>query len=264
MPESDSGGRRYFAPKLVPTLAMLAMLPVLLYLGTWQARRYQESSARVDNYRRQHDDLPPLQSLDVAGDRNAALHFRRVTLAGTADVTNAQLLTARYKFGQRGYSVVMPFAVPSGPHPKVLVLFGWVPEAQVDVWLATLASDPPRNVRGRVQFVNMLNPAERPVNQRGPRSVWMFPNPRAMASRIPGLDPDLLIEAGEQASGAFVDPTRWPVQGYEYPVHPLPSKHVEYSATWYGMAATLIGVWIALSLRRRQSAATAALPGSDG
>lgn len=255
MAATDSGNRRRFAPKLLPTLAMLAMLPVLLYLGTWQARRYRESSARVEAYHRQHDALPPLQSLDVAGDRNQGLHFRRVALAGKADVANAQLLTARYKFGQRGYSVVLPFEMTSGPHAKVLVLYGWVPEAKVDAWLTALAQDPPRTVRGRIQFVNMLNPAEQPVNQRSGRAVWMFPNPRAMAGRIAGVDPDLLIEAGDQASGAFVDPTRWPVQGYEYPVHPLPSKHVEYSATWYGLAATLIGVWIALSLRRRDEVA---------
>ncbi|MBM4343285.1 MAG: hypothetical protein FJ100_07900 [Deltaproteobacteria bacterium] len=255
MRKSDPGDRRRFSPRLVPTLAMVAMLPLLLYLGTWQARRYLDSAARVQAYHRQHDELPPLQSLDVQGDRNAALHFRRVTLAGKVDVAQAQLLTARYKFGQRGYSVVAPFEVASGPHAKVLVLLGWVPEAHIDDWLGQLAADPPRQVRGRAQFVNMLNSQETQVNQRGQRAVWMFPNPRAMAARIAGLDPDLLIESGDQSSGAFMDPTKWPVQGYEFPVRPLPIKHVEYSATWYGLAATLVGVWIALSLRRRDQGA---------
>ena len=231
---------------------MLAMLPVLLALGNWQARRYSESTAKIENYRQQHDELPALQTLDAEGDRNKALHFRRVALTGKLDIAHAQLLTARYKFGQRGFSVAVPFAVSAGKYPKVLVLLGWAPEARIDQWLEVLQREPPKLVRGRLQFVNMLNRDEQPVNVRKERKVWMFPNPAAIARSVPDLDPDLLVEAGEQASGEFVDPTKWPVNGYDFPVHPLPTKHVEYSVTWFGAALALIGVWIALSLRRKE------------
>lgn len=250
---------RLFRPKLIPTLAALAMLPVLLSLGTWQARRYQESTARIASYRTQHDQLPPLVSLDVpAGqDRNAALHFRRVALVGKLDLANVQLLTARYKFGKRGWSLVVPLQVPTGPHPKVLVLIGWVPMDKLQAFLDQLAQRPPEVIRGRMQFVNSLSPDELPTSVHQGRNVWYLPNPQAITKKIAGLDPNLLVEAGEQATGQFVDPTAWPVAGYEFPVHPLPAKHMEYSMTWYGCALALIAVWVALSLRRRQEAVAA-------
>lgn len=244
--------RRLFRPRLVPTLAAAAMLPVLLSLGTWQARRYQESTAKIAAYRAQHDGLPPLESLDVppGADRNAHLHFRRAALAGKLDVARAQLLTARYKFGQRGWSVVAPLDVATGPYPRVLVLLGWVPHEHVDAWLARLAAEPRTVVRGRIQFVNGLSPDEKPVSQRDGRDVWFLPNPLAIAKRVAGLDPHVLVEAGEEASGKPVDPKQWPIVGYAFPVHPLPAKHVEYSLTWYLLALTLVAVWIALSLRK--------------
>lgn len=252
--EATSGWR--FRPKLVPTLAALAMLPVLLSLGTWQARRYVESTAKIAAYHTQHDLLPPLTSLDVpAGqDRSQFLHFRRVALTGKLDLTNALLLTARYKFGKRGWSVVVPLQVATGPAPKVLVLLGWVPMDQLTTWMAQLAANPPELVRGRVQFVNSLSPDEQPTGAHAGHPVWFLPNPQAISKKISGLDGNLLIEAGEQANGQFVDPQAWPIAGYEFPIHPLPSKHVEYSMTWYGCALTLVAVWVALSLRRRQVA----------
>lgn len=243
-----------FQPSLVPTLGLAAMLPVLLSLGSWQARRYAESTAKVAAYAHQHDELAPLESLDVGDNRSQKLHFRRAALAGKLLVAEAQLLTARYKFGKRGFSVVAPFAVAAGPFAKVLVLVGWVPEEHVDEYLASLAADPPRLVRGRVQFVNGLDPAEQPTGEKHGRPTWMFPNPGAMAKRIGGLDPEVLIESGEQATGNIVDPGRWPIASYEYPVHPLPSKHVEYSLTWFGAAAALIAVWMALSWRKPATA----------
>ena len=66
--EPQGPTRRVFRPKLAASLIALLMFGCLLGLGTWQARRYQESTATIAAYSAQHDQ-PPLKTLGgVTGD----------------------------------------------------------------------------------------------------------------------------------------------------------------------------------------------------
>lgn len=244
---------RRFRPRLIPTLLAIPMLGVLIGLGNWQAQRYGETSAKVQEYRRQHDELPAVTSLDIAGpevNRLATLHFRRASLRGQIDVGQLRLLTARYKLGQRGWGILAPLQVASGPHARVLVNLGWVPIDKLDSYLASLKTQGPVMISGRLRQVSDVQSDMLPVSQHQDREVWLVANPAALAKKIEGLDPQLMLDAGEQAMGNPVDLTKLPLDGYEYPIHPQPSKHIEYAATWYGLAATLVAVWIALSRRK--------------
>lgn len=245
--------QRRFRPRLIPTLLAIPMLGVLIGLGNWQARRYGETSAKVQEYRRQHDELPAVTTLDVAGpekNRLATLHFRRASLRGQIDASQLRLLTARYKLGQRGWGILAPLQVASGPHARVLVNLGWVPIDKLDSYLASLKTQGPVMISGRLRQVSDVQNDMLPVSQHQDREVWLVANPAALAKKIEGLDPQLMLDAGEQAMGNPVDLTKLPLDGYEYPIHPQASKHIEYAATWYGLAATLVAVWVALSRRK--------------
>lgn len=245
--------QRRFRPRLIPTLLAIPMLGGLIGLGNWQARRYGETSAKVQEYRRQHDELPAVTTLDFAGpekNRLATLHFRRASLRGQIDVGQLRLLTARYKLGQRGWGILAPLQVASGPHARVLVNLGWVPIDKLDSYLASLKAQNSVMISGRLRQVSDVQADMLPVSQHQDREVWLVANPAALAKKIEGLDPQLMLDAGEQAMGNPVDLTKLPLDGYEYPIHPQPSKHIEYAATWYGLAATLVAVWIALSRRK--------------
>lgn len=256
-PVPNVAPRRRFRPRLVPTLLAIPMLAVLIGLGNWQARRFGETSAKVEAYARQHDQLPVVTSLDVAGppaERLAALHFRRAALRGRVEVEQVQLLTARYKLGQRGWGILAPLQVASGPHERLLVNLGWVPADKLDSFLASLKTQGPAMISGRLRQVSDVQADMQPVSQHQDRQVWLVANPAALARRIAGLDPQLMLDAGEQAMGNPIDPNKLPLDGYEYPIHPPPTKHIEYAATWYGLALTLVAVWIALSLRKEEQA----------
>lgn len=244
-----------FAPRLIPSIVALAMLGVLVSLGTWQVRRFAESSAHVAEYHQQHDVRVAVTSLSEAAtapNRLRELHFRRAALRGRLDLAHVQLLTARYKFGQRGWGVLAPLEVAAGPHARLLVHLGWVPTDKLDTYLARLAQEPPDLFRGRLRVVADVPPDQQPSSRHQDRPVWMVADPKAVARQVQDLDPDLLLDVGEQAMGNEVDPNKLPLDGYEYPVHPLPTKHIEYATTWYLFAVTLVAVWIALS-RRKQS-----------
>lgn len=243
--------RKRFRPHPILTALSVLVLAGLLYLGTWQARRFQESSAHVELYRQQHDVRAPVTSMaEAAGqpDRVTQLHYRRARIQGRLLGEQAQLLTARYKFGKLGYGVAVPVEV-DGPHRLLLVHLGWVPKEKATAYLATLKTQPPQQFEGRLRTTANLPLTDEPVSTVDGRPVWRYLNPAAMARKLPGLDPELLLDAGQQAEGKTVDPEKVPLDGYTYPVHPLPPKHIEYSATWYGLALTLVAVWFTLSWR---------------
>lgn len=257
MPEQEPEGptRRVFRPKLWASLIGLVMLGVLLALGTWQARRYQEAKANIAAYAAQHDEAPPVRALDEVpggGEDDArlhALHFRRGELRGVLEPEQAQLLTARYMLGRRGYGVMMPMRVERGPHPRLLVHLGWVPEDKVAAFLGEVKAAPERTVKGRLQ-VPPLQPAQQPTGSFVGHPTWLRPYPKGIAATVDGLEPRLMLQAGEQAVGKEIDPEKVPLDGYVHPVRMHPSKHVEYSATWYGLALTLVAVWVALSMQK--------------
>ncbi len=259
LPDDEPTGptRRVFRPRIAPSLIALVMLGVLIALGTWQARRYLEAKANIAAYSAQHDEAPPITRLDaVAGggedmDRLHALHFRRGELHGTLEPNASQLLTARYMFGRRGYGVMMPMRVQGGPLPRILVHLGWVPEEKVAAYLDEVRAAPERTVRGRLQ-VPPLDPPQVATGEFLGHPTWLRPSPKAVAERTPDLaiEPRLMLQAGEQAVGNPIDPERVPLDGYAHPVRLHPNKHIEYSATWYGLALTLIAVWVALSMKK--------------
>ncbi len=255
--------RRVFRPRPVVSLIALGMLVVLILLGNWQRRRYYEATGGIAFHHKQHDELPAVTTLGgVAGTAGAtgealgedmtrlkALQFRRAALTGTLEPDKAQLLTARYMFGERGYGVMMPLKVAGGPFPRVLAHLGWLPQDKVAAYLQEVAAKPERTVTGRLQ-ITVSAPVQKPTGEFAGRPTWLRPFPLGMKAMVPGMEPRLLLQAGELAIGKPVDLKKLPLSGYAHPVRMHPNKHIEYAGTWYGLALTLVFVWIALSLKK--------------
>ena len=79
--------------------------------------------------------------------------------------------------------------------------------------------------------------------------TWLRAHSDAISKIIDNMEPRLLLQAGKMATGHPILTDKFPIDGYTHPVRMAPSKHVEYAATWYGLAITLIFVWFALSFR---------------
>lgn len=243
---------KVFAPNGRLTLAALPVLAGLCALGSWQVQRYGETTAAIERYHVKHDVLPAVTSLaEAAHDpkRLETLNFRRADLQGTLEPEHVQLLTARYVLAKRGFGVLAPLRVTAGPFARILVHLGWVPEERLGEYLDQLKKSPPTHLAGRLQVAPDNAAQDQPVGRSTGHAIWLRPEPAALATRIAGLDPQLMLQAGQQASGKEIDIAQIPVQGYVHPVRMTPQKHVEYAATWFGLAATLVAVWVSLSLK---------------
>lgn len=250
--EAPAQGPRRFRFNLPLTLIALAMLGLLLSLGTWQTSRYFEKTDRLIWYQKQHHERPPLTELKgLPTDRQARLedvHMRRVELTGTLEMDKAQLLTSRYVLGKLGYNILAPLQVEGYAYPRIIVNVGWVPVEEIRAWLDKLKSERV-TVRGRIQAGD--NEVEfEPVGEVEGLATWRRINTIGLSRRIEGLDPDLMILAGEEAVGRKVSLDQLPIDGYPQIERQPPAKNVEYAFTWYGLAGTLVAVYFAFSFRR--------------
>ena len=247
--------KRRFRPNLWLSLIALAMLVMLVMLGNWQRGRYYEAIGGLKRHADQYEGKPALTRLgEVPGeadsrDRLAGLQYRRAKLTGTLEVDKAQLLTARYVLGKRGYGVMIPMKVAGGPLPRVLVHLGWLPQDKVAAYLKEIEAKPERTVEGRLHITPSA-PERRPTGEFAGKPTWVRAYPKGLAKTIEGLEPRLLLQVGTLAVGKPMEVDRLPYDGFVHPVRIAPSKHVEYAATWYGLAGTLVLVWIALSLTK--------------
>jgi surfeit locus 1 family protein len=101
----------------------LAAAAVFVRLGVWQISRLHQRRARNAAVAARLAERPvPVQT--VRGD-TAALHFRRVHVAGRADYAHEIVLALRTRQGSPGVHVLTPVHV-AGSDTAVLVNRGWV------------------------------------------------------------------------------------------------------------------------------------------
>jgi surfeit locus 1 family protein len=223
-PGPPSGARRL----LVPLLVTLPVLAILLALGTWQARRLAwktEILARIEAAEaRPAAPLGPAPAL-----------FARVEATGRFDHAREALVGLEVRGTTLGARLVTPL-LRAGADP-LLVDRGWVPIER---------SEPVDHPEAEVRVTGWVRPAE-PAgvfsaagDPAGRRFYSFDPAAIGAALGLPGVAPFLLVAIGE--SRGLPDPAR---------AVPRPSNnHLGYAITWYGLAAALVGVFLAWARHR--------------
>jgi surfeit locus 1 family protein len=215
----------------------VAMLAVLIGLGTWQVHRLawkQAFLARIDEAESAPAiALPPEPS-----------PFEKVRVEGRLRSD----LSAWYGVDVRdtphgptmGARLVQPLERDGAP--PVLVDRGWMP---------TPGSQPADKPNRDVTVEGYVRPAERPglfspsADPATRHFYTLDPAAIAAALGLPRVAPFVLIALGPERDGSFPDPA-----------HQLPrppNNHLSYSITWYGLAVALVvifGSWSRTVLRR--------------
>jgi surfeit locus 1 family protein len=234
-------GSRQFAPSLFGTLAMLAVLGVLLSLGRWQLHRADDKRALYEAFESGAGSTLPA---DTPG--APLVRYQHVSAAGHYDPSE-QILVDNMPGpdGRAGYYVITPFKTSSGPW--LLINRGWVPMGNDRAVLpAVPAPADERRIAGRVDHlpqpgIHMGTPA--PLKPPFPVRAT-YPSPDTIRALLGGRDWSqraevILLDAREP--DGFV--RQWSAPGFP------PMRHVAYAVQWFGLAAALVVLYVVSSLK---------------
>jgi surfeit locus 1 family protein len=245
-----------FRPRLVPSLAVAALLPVLVALGVWQTHRAEEKEAMLAQaavYR----NAPPV-TLDPASADAAALRYRPVQAEGHYLADRQFLLDNQVESTRVGYHVLTPFLLrQSGT--VVLVDRGWVALGASRQRLPEVpVTSDERRLVGTVDMPPQVGLRLGSGSGTGgwPRVIeYMVPSELAQALSRPVLP--LVVRLGPDQPDGYA--RNWHVVTFG------PERHRAYAFQWLALAVTLTILYLVVSLRREGGAGEAPRPnGSKG
>lgn len=209
---------------------------ILIGLGVWQLDRLAwktELLATIDARM-----SAPAVTLPASVEDPSVWDYRRVTVDGRFEPSQALRLVSRVHDGQAGEQVIMPLERDDvdGPGQIVLVDRGWVPNGwQPD---AGAVAGPVTGVLHVPTRPGWLRPANDPE-----ANTWFFVDLDDMAAAVGAtrVFPMVLY----QDAG----PAETPPIGGQLRVD-LPDNHLNYALTWFSLALVLLVIYVLFHLRR--------------
>ena len=244
----SSVSRRGLAGLVVPALFTVACLAVLVSLGLWQLERLAWKQGVIatlsERLTQPPSALPPAS--EWAALKATDAEFRRVRFA--AEFLNdreALIHTAgsplRPDVSGRGYWVMTPARLADGS--VVMVNRGFVPEGRQDP-----ATRREGEVAGVTELVGVLRwPETRgmftPADEPG-RNLWFIRDQAAIAAAkgVGPVGPFYIDLEGPRPPGGLPRAGALRVS--------LPNNHLQYAVTWFGLALTLLAVFLVWVVRR--------------
>lgn len=243
-----------------PTIAAGLALAVLSGLGTWQLERKAWKEALIAQIAARATAAPV--SLDAVSDaisRSENLEYTRVTARGRFHLDKTLYVFAP-EGGETGWHAHVPLETTSGR--IVLVNRGWIGHAQRQQAAAPVDTPSPE-----VELVGLLrHPGSAltftPDNDVA-RNIWHWRDVSGMARATFPADPGRVMPFTLDREA---DPT-----GTALPGAPrggvtrvvLPNRHLEYALTWYGLALTLLAVYVSFAWPRWRGRTASAKRGPD-
>ena len=227
------GAMKRFAPGVLPSLVVLALLPLLVSLGFWQLGRGEEKRVMLAHYAERRTEQPLSIDQIVNSDDQA---YRRVQLRGYFDAEHTLLLDSSIRDGKAGVEVIQAFQ-DQASGVWALVNRGWLPWP--DRRVAPLISTPAQALTLRA-WVYVL-PAAFQLQPDAAKAPW----PRLVTAINPA---PLWAELGRE--GFFQELRMEPGPGsyrVDWPVVAMgPEKHLGYAVQWFAMASALLGLYVYL------------------
>jgi surfeit locus 1 family protein len=223
-------------PLFWPTFFALPALLTLLGLGTWQMQRLEWKNDLIASFEARSSQAPV--ELPLAAAVTPEMEFRRLRLVGQFDHDKEVFMTGRTYEGNAGFHIVTPMTLTDGR--VVLVNRGWVSESY---------SDPSKRafslVDGEVSVDAILRfPGQKgyfvPENEPA-RGFWFTLVPQQIADHLEIAEPR--VTAVYAAAIRTSDVITLPIAARTS--LNLRNSHLSYAMTWYGIALSLLGVYLA-------------------
>jgi surfeit locus 1 family protein len=218
---------------LVPGISTLIMLALLIGLGIWQIQRLHWKLGILD----QIDRAEALPATPLPQDPQ---DFTKVKIEGHLRDDLAALYGAEGRDTrdgpQMGGQLIVPLERPG--QDTVLVDRGWIPAVRLG---QIHGPDGAITVEGYVRaadhphmFSATDNPAKRLFYTLDPQTI-------GAALGLADVAPFTLVEMGKTPDAGYPDPART--------LPRPPNNHLTYAITWFGLAATLLVIFVIYAAR---------------
>ncbi len=231
----------YFRPLPAFTAAAAVAFAALVALGVWQLDRLQWKLGLIAQVDRNMAAAPIALGRALA--LSEAAQYHRVALDGTFDNARESYLYTIDATGGPVYHVIVPLTTPDGR--AFLVDRGAVPKEKLDP--ATRREGQLADIR---HVVGVWRTPEAPglfaPTPDLAHRIW-YARDLAGIAKADGiaLAAPVLIEAD-----ATPNPGGWPKGGQT--VVTFRNEHLQYAITWFGLAAVLLGVYVAFHVSRER------------
>lgn len=232
---------------LWPTLATLALLPVLIGLGMWQLDRAEQKLRLQAEYdQRQQAAAVQLRSVLESPE---SLRFHRIAARGHYEPEHQILVDNRVHQGQAGYHVLTPLRLEDGS-VRVLVNRGWVPLGRDRSVLPVIETP-----QGMIEVTGLATVPQtngfhlggaKPPGE-GWQSVWQFLDLDVYRKSVTfPVQPIVILLDPDNSSGGFV--RQWARLDAGI------ATHQGYAFQWFSLAVTLAAIYILLNTRKTDHA----------
>ncbi|HMW18710.1 MAG TPA: SURF1 family protein [Accumulibacter sp.] len=233
---------RCVRPRLLPTLAVLVLVPSFISFGQWQWKKAadkQTLQALLDSRRAEPPVQMPLTDADPE-----SLRYRQVVARGVYDERRQILIDNRIHHEQAGYHVLTPLRL-EGSEMRVLVNRGWVPAlADHSRWPQVATPAGVQEITGTaiVPGTRYLTLAPEAAAGSAWQTVWQNLNLARYRQAVDFPVQPVVIEMSPTSeAGGFV--RQWPRPDERI------ERHLGYAYQWWGFAAATLIIWLVLTVR---------------
>jgi len=235
-----------FRPLLLPLMMTVFGLAVLVSLGEWQLDRLEWKVGLIERIEdRANGEAVSLAKVKDVWATDQDIEYYRVRLTGRFLHEHERHLYTIVQ-GRAGWRIITPLETENDQ--IILVDRGFVPEG-----LKEPEARQEGQVEGTVRLTGLARTSE--------TETWFTPETRAQANRwfrrdIAGMIESLPEPIASRALPFLVEaesrsvPGGWPRGGVTR--LSLPNRHLEYAVTWFGLAATLLVIFIFYARHRLQ------------
>ena len=239
--------RRHLRTLLTATLILLS-LAILLTLGTWQVERLHWKEGLLADIAERRAAAPvslaEIEQRAAAGDD---IEYRRIALSGTFDHTKERHFFATFE-GRTGFYIYTPLMLADDR--IIFVNRGFVPyEMKEPATRAEGEVAGEQTITGYARAKLPGKPSMLVPDNDLSKNIFYWKDLDAMAASTGLTD---VIPFFVDADASVANPGGWPKGGVTQ--FALPNNHLQYAATWYGLAAALLAVVFAMWWRSRKPA----------